>query len=439
MKISIFGLGYVGCVTAACLARDGHTVHGVDVNPQKVEMIRAGQSPVVEPGLSDLISQAVESGHLQAGLDSRAAVQSSDLSLICVGTPSNDNGSLRLDFVENVCREIGSALAEKPDYHVVVVRSTVLPGTVEEKMLPLLEQYSGKKAGVDFGLCMHPEFLREGSAIRDYMQPSLIVIGELDPRSGNVLQQLYEKMDAPLNRTTIRTAEMVKYVSNAFHALKVTFANEIGNLGKAHGVDGQEVMRIFGQDKVLNISTAYLKPGFAFGGSCLPKDVRALAYRAKERDVDTPLLNAVLPSNQKQVELGIKLVEKTGLKKVGILGLSFKPSTDDLRESPAITLAETLLGRGYNIRIFDDQVQLSRLMGANKSFLESELPHIASLMCDSMEQLISGSDVIVITHGSKLFHQTPQLMNGHQVLIDLVGAVKDNVNDMQSLYEGICW
>lgn len=439
MNISVFGLGYVGSVTATCLACDGHTVYGVDINPQKVEMIHAGQTPVVEPGLGEMTKEVVQSGHLKASLDTTAAVHGSDISLICVGTPSNDNGSLRLDFVENVCREIGTALATKQDYHVVVIRSTVLPGTVDEKMIPILEQYSGKQAGTDFGVCMHPEFLREGSAIRDYIQPNLIVIGEYDQCSGDAVQQLYEKMNAPLNRTSIRTAEMVKYVSNAFHALKVTFANEIGNLSKAHGIDGQEVMQIFGQDALLNISTAYLKPGFAFGGSCLPKDVRALTYRAKERDVDTPLLNAVLPSNQKQVELGIKMVRSTKRKKVGILGLSFKPSTDDLRESPAITMAETLLGRGYEIQIFDDQVQLSRLMGANKNFLESELPHIVSLMCPSIEQIVSESEVLVITHGSKLFHQVPHLMNGHQVLIDLVGIAKDSNGHMQSLYDGICW
>jgi GDP-mannose 6-dehydrogenase len=438
MKISVFGLGYVGCVTAACLARDGHTVIGVDVNPQKVELVGSGRSPVEEPGLDELVREVVKSGHLHASLDSQAAVNASDVSLICVGTPSNGNGSLKLQYVENVCCELGIALASKPDYHVVVVRSTVLPGTVEERLIPLLEQHSGRRAGIDFGVCTNPEFLREGSAINDYLHPSFVVIGELDQRSGDIVQELYQSVDAPAIRTAIRTAQMVKYTSNAFHALKVVFANEIGNLCKANGIDGQEVMEIFSQDHQLNISTAYLKPGFAFGGSCLPKDLRALLYRAKQVDIDCPLLSAVLPSNQKQVDLGIRLVEKTGHKKVGILGLSFKAGTDDLRESPAIILAETLLGRGYQVRIFDEKVQLSRLVGANKSFLEQELPHIASLMCSSIEQLASQSEVLVITNGSKTFRQVPHLMNGHQVLIDLVGIAK-NKGDMQSLYEGICW
>jgi GDP-mannose 6-dehydrogenase len=438
VRISVFGLGYVGCVTAACLARDDHTVIGVDVNPQKVELVGSGRSPVEEPGLDELVGEVVRSGHLQVSLNSLDAVHASEVSLICVGTPSNDNGSLKLQYVESVCREIGTALASKQEYHVVVVRSTVLPGTVEEKLIPILEQSSGRQAGIDFGICTNPEFLRESSAINDYLHPSLIVIGELDQHSGDIVQQLYESVEAPIFRTAIRTAQMVKYASNAFHALKVVFANELGNVCKANGIDGQEVMEIFGHDKQLNISTAYLKPGFAFGGSCLPKDLRALLYRAKEVDVDSSLLSAILPSNQKQIEFGIKLVERTGHKQVGILGLSFKAGTDDLRESPAIILAETLVGRGYQVRIFDEKVQLSRLVGANKTFLEKELPHIASLLCSSAEELVAQSEVVVITNGSKTFRQVPRLMQPNQVLIDLVGGAKRNA-DLQSRYEGICW
>jgi GDP-mannose 6-dehydrogenase len=438
MDISVFGLGYVGCVSAACLAHEDHTVLGVDINPLKVELLGSGRTPVVEPGLDEIVREVVASDKLRVCLDGKAAVHRSEVSLICVGTPSNENGSLKLQCVENVCREIGAALATKQGYHVVVVRSTVLPGTVEERLIPLLEEHSGRRAGIDFGVCMNPEFLREGSAIHDYYHPSFVVIGELDLRSGNVVQAMYESVDAPVIRTALPTAEMVKYASNAFHALKVVFANEIGNICKAHGIDGQQVMEIFGEDRQLNVSTAYLKPGFAFGGSCLPKDLRALLYRAKELDVDCSLLNAILPSNQKQVEIGIKLVEKTKRKKVGIVGLSFKPDTDDLRESPAIILAETLLGRGYQVRIFDDKVELSRLVGANKSFLEQELPHIASLMCSSIEQLVAQSEVVVVTHGSKAFEQVPRLLNGHQALIDLVGVAKNN-SDRQNAYEGICW
>lgn len=438
MKISVFGLGYVGCVTAACMARDGHSVIGVDINPIKVDQLNKGQSPIVEPGLDEIVDRVVKSGHLKAGLDSLAAVQVSDVCLVCVGTPSNENGSLNLEYVENVCREIGSALKDKQGYFVVVIRSTVLPGTVEEKLIPLLEQQSGKQAGRDFGVCMNPEFLREGSAIEDYYHPSLVVIGEIDARSGDIVQDIYETVEASINRTSIRNAEMVKYACNAFHALKVVFANEVGSLCKANGIDGQEVMDIFVQDRKLNISTAYLKPGFAFGGSCLPKDMRALLHKAKELDVECTMLNAVIPSNQNHVQLGIKMVEKTGQKKIGILGLSFKAGTDDLRESPTITLAETLLGRGYQVRIFDEKLQLSRLVGANKTFLEQELPHIASLMCTSMEQLVSQSEVVVVTQGSSAFRQVPEQMNDHQVLIDLVGIAK-GIGELDGNYQGICW
>jgi GDP-mannose 6-dehydrogenase len=438
MNISIFGLGYIGCVTAACLAKDGNQVIGVDVNPLKVELVASGRSPIIEPGLNELIEQFVGDKKLQVSVDVQAAIQNSNISLICVGTPSNDNGSLKLDYVKKVCAEIGEALAKKSDYHVVVVRSTVLPGTVEDLLIPILEQYSGKKAGMDFGVCMNPEFLREGSAIRDYYKPSYVVIGELDQRSGDLLGPLYACIDAPAFRVPIRTAEMVKYVSNAYHALKIVFANEVGNLSRAQGIDGQRVMEIFCADTQLNISTTYLKPGYAFGGSCLPKDVRALLYRAKELDVDCAVLGSVLPSNQKQIDLSVKMVEKTGKKKVGFLGLSFKPDTDDLRESPAVILAETLLGKGYGIKIYDDKVELSRLIGANKVFLESELPHIASLMCSSMEELISQSDVVVITNGSKAFRQAPELMNKQQILIDLVGVAKEG-RELPGAYAGMGW
>ncbi|HET9913895.1 MAG TPA: nucleotide sugar dehydrogenase, partial [Anaerolineales bacterium] len=336
------------------------------------------------------------------------------------------------------CRQIGGALARKAQYHVVVIRSTVLPGTVEDQLIPILEESSGLKAGRDFGICMNPEFLREGTAIEDYYTPSFIVIGEIDARSGEKVESVYTKVKAPLFHTAIKNAEMVKYACNAFHALKITFANEIGQICKAHDMDGQEVMDIFIQDKQLNISPAYLRPGFAFGGSCLPKDVRALTYRAKQVDAECNVLNAILPSNQKQVALAVRMVERTKLKRVAILGLSFKPNTDDLRESPAIVLAETLLGRGYQVRIFDDQVQLSQLIGANKAFIEKELPHIASIMCDVLEEVVAASDVVVITHGGKVFAGIPELLNANQVLIDLVGKSK-NAPVLEARYNGIAW
>ena len=438
MRISIFGLGYVGCVTSACLSHDGNTVIGVDINPIKVSLLASGHSPIVEPGLDELVANGVQSGKLNVSSDSFVAVRNSEVSLICVGTPSNDNGSLKTEYVENVCREIGSALAQKGSYHVVVIRSTVLPGTVEERLIPILEQFSGLRAGSDFGICMNPEFLREGNAIDDYYHPSLVVIGELDERSGDTVQEMYQSVDSTIIRTGIRTAETVKYASNAFHALKVAFANEIGNFCKAQGIDGREVMEIFVQDRQLNISPNYLMPGFAFGGSCLPKDLRALLHRSKELDVESPVLSAVMLSNQKQVELGIKMIERTGCKKIGILGLSFKAGTDDLRESPIVTLAETLLGKGYQIRIFDEKLQLSRLMGANKLYLEKELPHIASLMSTSIEKLITNSEVIVVANGGKTFSQVPNLLHHDQTIIDLVGIAKNHVQT-QAVYEGIGW
>ena len=438
MNISIFGLGYVGCVTAACLAKDGHSVTGVDINNYKVDLIRSGKSPLIEPGLEELIINGHAANRLHATTQAEEAIQESEISLVCVGTPSNENGSLDLRYIKRVCQEIGAALKHKNAYHVVVIRSTVLPGTVEETLIPILEQESGLRAGADFGVCMNPEFLREGSAIRDYYQPSFVVIGEIDQRSGNPLEEIYAPVDAPLFRTQIRNAEMVKYACNAFHALKVVFANEIGSICKRDGIDGQEVMEIFVQDRQLNISPVYLRPGYAFGGSCLPKDVRALTYRAKEVDAETAVLNAIMPSNHTQVMEAVRMVERTNRKKIGLLGLSFKPDTDDLRESPAITLAETLFGRGYQLKIFDDKVQLSRLIGANKSFLEQQLPHIAALMCESIEELVAESDVLVVTHGSKDFLQAAQWTRADQVLIDLVGTFK-NAPQLKAQYEGIAW
>ncbi|NJP05225.1 MAG: nucleotide sugar dehydrogenase [Chloroflexaceae bacterium] len=438
MKVSIFGLGYVGCVSAACLAREGHTVIGVDINPLKVEYIASGRSPIIEPGLDEMIAEGVRVERLRATTDSEVAVHDSDISIICVGTPSNENGSLKITYLQNVCREIGKALAVKNDYHVVVVRSTVLPSTVQEQLVPVLEEVSHKLAGTDFGVSMNPEFLREGSAIADYYSPSHIIIGAIDQRSGDLVQQLYNGIEAPLVRTDIPTAEMVKYADNAFHALKVVFANEIGTICKAHNIDGQEVMRIFCQDRRLNLSPYYLRPGFAFGGSCLPKDLRALLYRAKERDIDAPMLSSILPSNQRHVHYGIAMIERAGRKKVGILGLSFKAGTDDVRESPMVTLIETLVGRGYDVRIYDENVRPDNLIGANRSFLEREIPHIASLMLSSVEAVVEHGEVLVIANGSTIFSQVPRMMHGDQILIDLVGIAKQST-EQNGIYQGICW
>jgi GDP-mannose 6-dehydrogenase len=438
VNIAVFGLGYVGSLTAACLSRDGHSVLGVDVNPYKVEQLNAGRSPVLEPGLDELVDEVVRCDRLHATTDGRAAAQHSDVSVICVGTPSNGNGSLHLAYVDSVCREIGAALASSHDYHVVVVRSTVLPGTVNERLVPLLEEHSGRQAGPEFGVCMNPEFLRESTGLHDYYNPSYVVIGELDSRSGDVVERLYEPVAAPILRTSLQMAEMVKYVNNAFHALKVTFANEVGTLCKAHGIDGRDVMDLFCRDERLNISTAYFKPGFAFGGSCLPKDLRALLYRAKECDVDVPLLRATMESNEAHVRRGIRLVEGTGRKRVGILGLSFKAGTDDVRESPVVPLVETLFGRGYQLRVYDQHVQPDRLIGANKSFLERELPHIASLMRSSVAEVVAESDVVVLANASEAFKRVPYLIREDQVLIDLTGALRPN-GEMRGAYAGIGW
>lgn len=438
MKISVFGLGYVGSVSAACLAKDGHEVIGVDVQPEKVSAINAGRSLVSEPGLEQMVAELSQQGRLRATTCSREAVLASEISLICVGTPSNDNGSLKLDYVAAVAREIGAALKEVSGYHVVCVRSTVLPGTTEELVAPLLEQASGKLRGQDFGLCMNPEFLREGVAIADYREPSQIVMGQVDDRSGQMAMQMYQGISATRVQCDIKTAESVKYVCNIFHALKVAFANEIGNICKAHEVDGQEVMRIFCNDHRLNISDKYLSPGFAFGGSCLPKDCRALIYRAKERDVETPLLRSIMESNQLQIDRGIRMVEQAGKKRIGVLGLSFKASTDDVRESPVIPMVETLVGRGYDVAIYDPCVNPQEIFGANELFLRGALPHFAKLMRADPQQLVDEAEVLVVTNGSSQFQSLVAAAGHDKLVIDLHGLAKHE-DGKNGNYHGICW
>ncbi|MCA9128642.1 MAG: UDP-glucose/GDP-mannose dehydrogenase family protein [Planctomycetales bacterium] len=438
MKISVFGLGYVGSVSAGCLARDGHHVIGVDVNSAKVDALVNGRSLVSEPGLSELVAAHSKTGRLRATTDGFQAVLATDMSLICVGTPSNSNGSLNLDYIEAVCREIGTALGQHSGYHLVCVRSTVLPGTTRNMVMQVLEQQSGKRAGTDFGLCMNPEFLREGCAIADYQEPSQIVMGGLDEKSSDIAMQMYDGIDALRIRTTLETAESVKYACNTFHALKVAYANEIGNICQAHNVDGQEVMRIFCNDRKLNVSEKYLLPGFAFGGSCLPKDCRALVYRAKEKDVETPLLRAVLESNQMQIERSIRMVEQTDHKRIGVLGLSFKSGTDDVRESPVIVLVETLVGRGYDVQIYDPNVKPEELFGANRSFLAQTLPHVAKLMQPDVDALVANCDVLVVTNGSEEFRQAVLAADGSKMIIDLHGITKHS-KEYNGNYKGICW
>ncbi len=436
-NISIFGLGYVGAVSLACLADNGHRLIGVDVNPLKANIINEGRSPIIEAGLNELMKKGVDSGSIRAIMDSREAVHSTELSIICVGTPSNSNGSLDLNYVEKVAQEIGRALADKKEYHVVILRSTVLPGTTEELLIPTLEQASGKKCGVDFGVCFNPEFLREGTSIKDFYNPPFTVIGAEDGKVAEVVQDLYGALEAPLRVTSIRVAEMIKYTCNTFHALKVTFANEIGNICKESGIDSHKVMEIFCLDTKLNLSPYYLKPGFAFGGSCLPKDLRALTYLSRHYDLNLPVLESILPSNERQVDRAYRLVTQAGSKKVGVLGFSFKAGTDDLRESPIVELIERLIGKGYEIQVYDRNVSLANLHGANRAYIEKEIPHIAQLMCDTVETVIDGSDVIVIGNNSPEFQNIQTRYNGRHVTIDLVRIAGEKTSTEQ--YQGICW
>jgi len=437
LRISVFGLGYVGTVSAGCLASAGHKVIGVDPFATKVNLINSGKSPIIEAEIDETISRTVKSGRLRATFDVLQAVQDTDLSIICVGTPSQVNGNLDLHFVRHVCEEIGTALKQKDSWHVVVVRSTVLPGTMRNLVIPVLEEFSGKKAGTGFGLCHNPEFLREGSSVKDFNYPPKTVIGEFDKASGDTLALLYADIEAPLIRTDVETAEMVKYVDNCWHALKIGFANEIGTISKAFGIDSHEVMNIFCQDEKLNISRAYLKPGFAFGGSCLPKDLRALTYKAKMHDLTLPILTSILSSNEAQVNRGLQLVMQNGHQKIGILGFSFKEGTDDLRESPVIEIIERLLGKGYDLRIYDRNVNLASLVGANRDFIFNRIPHISRLMADHMEAVLEHAETVVIGNNDPEFRKVPQRLRDDQLLVDFVRI--QHQRSIHGKYHGICW
>lgn len=436
MRISIFGIGYVGCVSAACFARAGHEVIGVDVNPTKVEIINSGASPIVEPGIGELIRDVVKEGKLSATTDTAHAVKSTDISLVCVGTPSKPNGSLDLGHVARVCEQIGAAMADKSERHTVVIRSTMLPGSIESVAQPAIESASGKKAGKDFGLAVNPEFLREGTSLKDFYAPPFTLIGTDDEETAKLVSQLYHGIDAPVFTTSTKTAEMVKYVCNCFHALKVSFANEIGNICKALELDSHEVMNVFCADTKLNLSSYYLKPAFAFGGSCLPKDLRAVTYKAKELDVEVPLLTAISITNRLQIERALDMVLRTGKKRIGILGFSFKAGTDDLRESPMVTLIETLIGKGLELVIYDRDVSLARLFGSNREYIEHEIPHIAKLMRGSIEEVLNAADTIVIGNKSEEFRQIESRLRPEQTVIDLVRLFDRPSGDG---YQGICW
>jgi len=437
MKVSLFGLGYVGCVTAACLAKSGHDVLGVDVNADKVGMINAGKSPIIEEGLAEIILESQIGGRFRATTDPVEAVLNSEVSLVCVGTPSNGNGSLDLKAVKAVARQIGEALREK-NYHCVVFRSTVLPGTVRNVLIPILTEASEKTAHRDFDVCFNPEFLREGSAIHDFHHPPFTAIGCATSRGGDTVACLYDDVVAPVEKTSFEVAEMLKYACNGFHALKVTFANEIGSLCKGMGIDSHHVMELFAQDQKLNISKAYLKPGFAFGGSCLPKDLRALLYKSKELDLDSPLLRSVLESNQLHIQRLIDRILSTKKKKVGILGLSFKPGTDDLRDSPTVMLAESLLGKGCRIKIYDSEVSLAKIFGANKAYIDNEISHISTLMCARIDEVLQESDVIVVAKQQAEIEEALKPWFGKKLIFDLVRVISGRCGQPEN-YDGICW
>lgn len=437
MKISIFGMGYVGAVSAGCLAGEGHEIVGVDPVQTKVDLINQGQTPIIEKDIGQLIRTGIENGRLRATTSAEEAVHATDISFVCVGTPSQLNGNLDLKYIRRVCEKIGNAIQSKARRHVVVIRSTILPGTMRDVVIPVLEESSGLKAGKDFGVCNNPEFLREGTAVYDFHNPPKTVIGETDKDSGNLLASIYAKLDAPMIRTDVETAEMVKYVDNCWHALKVGFANEVGNICKSIGADGHKVMDIFCQDTKLNLSPYYMKPGFSFGGSCLPKDLRALTYKAKSLDLDLPILNSILPSNTLQTERGLKMVMAQKGRKVGVLGFSFKAGTDDLRESPIVEMIERLLGKGYDIKLYDKNVNLASLVGANRDFILNVIPHISKMMVETIDEVLDHAETIIIGNGSTEFHDILSRISKKQVVIDLV-RISEKQSDGEQ-YNGICW
>ncbi|MEU3288715.1 nucleotide sugar dehydrogenase [Streptomyces longwoodensis] len=443
MRVSVFGLGYVGCVSAACLAGMGHEVIGVDVNQVKVDLVNDGKAPVVEERIGELIADVVRSGALRATRDVREAVLNSDVSLVCVGTPSEANGSLCTTYLERVTEQIGAALAEGGEQkegtrHTVVFRSTMLPGTCLNLLVPILEKYVGGTAGVDVGVAVNPEFLREGTSVRDFFDPPKTVVGELDAASGDVVLALYEGLPGEVFRVPVPTAEAIKYADNAFHGLKIGFANEFGAVCQALGVDSHQVMDVFLADRKLNISPAYLRPGFAFGGSCLPKDLRSLVHAAQRADVSVPILSHVLPSNSDHLQRAVEMVERTGKRRAGLFGLSFKPGTDDLRESPLVELAERLFGKGYDLKIYDANVSLSRLLGANREYIETRLPHLAQLLADSVEEVLDHAEVCLV--GTRDPAVVSALPHGDgPVIVDLVRLPDADARRAEPGYMGLAW
>ncbi len=439
LSVSIFGLGYVGSVSAACFASMGHKVIGVDVSRAKVETMDSGRTPIIEARMADMVAEAHRSGLLHATTDATAAVLNSEVSFVCVGTPSLKNGKLDLSHIEHVAREIGAAIRQKKSPHVFVLRSTVLAGTTETVVLPILEKESGKKCGQDFTVCYNPEFMREGSAVADFLNPPYTILGASDTHHLAALRELYKNTPGTLYETTIPVAEMVKYFSNCYHAVKVGFANEMGTMCKHLGVDAHAVTKIFTSDTKLNISPAYLSPGFAFGGSCLPKDLRAITYKAKELDLKLPLLESLMPSNAEHLDRAVEMVLSTGKKKVAQLGLSFKAGTDDLRESPQVQLIKRLMGEGLEVRVWDEDVSLGRLAGSNRQYIEEVIPHIGSVLSADLEGVLSTAEVVILGNKSASKDQLAKYLRPEQIVIDLIHLDKTRRPGGAQTYEGICW
>ncbi len=438
MKISIFGLGYVGAVSLGCLARDGHEVYGVDIDQVKLDLIASGNTPIIEEGMADLMANVANSGRVKVTQDVEAAIQNTEISFICVGTPSAPNGSQDQSALLRLSEQLGEAIAKKSGYHVFVLRSTVTPGTLEDIMRPIIEKTSGKNDGVDFDLCFQPEFLREGTSIKDYDNPPFTVIGTHSEKAEQKLKALFGHLPCEFTVCSIKTAEMLKFCCNDFHALKITFANEVARLSQSLGVDPHEVMELICKDTHLNISPAYLKPGFSFGGSCLPKDLRATVHMAKMRDVEIPMLAGVLQSNKIHTDHAINEVLATGKKKIGMIGLSFKSGTDDLRESPMVTITEQFIGKGLDLSIYDPEVNLSRLLGANKKYINESIPHIGELMVDDCEEMIKNSEVVIIGLNDKeLIDIVQKTVRPDQIVFDLVNF--PGHDKLECDYRGVCW
>jgi GDP-mannose 6-dehydrogenase len=437
VRVSVFGLGYVGAVSCACLPALGHEVIGVDTNAVKVDMINDGRSPVVEESIDELIRSARLAGKLRATSDSAAAVHDSELTLISVATPSNPNYTPDLTAVDAVIRSIGAAIRNKPGQHTVVLRSTVPPGTTEDRVRPLLEQAAGRQVGDRLSLVFNPEFLREGSSVKDFHHPPQTIIGSLDDAGFEAMVRLYQDLPGEVVRTSSRVAESVKYLCNVFHALKIVFANEAGSVLRACGLDGREVMRIFCQDRQLNISPAYLRPGFAFGGSCLPKEVKGFLTLARQLDVPIPAIASLLDSNETHVERAFQMITREGRRKVALFGLAFKPGTDDLRDSPLVTLAERLVGRGYPLSIFDSFVEVGRLLGKNKEFIDREIPHLDRLLAATPQAALDGAEVIVVGHADAAVRDAIVAAAAGRRIVDLSGYAE--LRECGATYEGICW